>query len=176
MSLFVFQNSRRQLLEMLLDEFNKASVHRKEHEASGKAEGPNEKQRIDNLLKAVHAADQEVKRLEYWSDIRRMVREGHTNGATDDTTNWPTDMWQGLDPSGPLGNDESQAKQKGKANSELHKDAGLREALTSPQEEFRDPEEQHEFHNHSTEAVQSSAYETAEEGNGRTDKGKGRAT
>lgn len=179
MSLFVFQNSRRQLLELLLDEFNAASAHRKKHVSEGKAEGPNEKRRIDNLLNAVQAADQEVKRLEYWSDIRKMVREGHSNGAVNDNTAWPPEEWQGLDTSGPLSNEESQAKEKGKSNPEVHEDMDTLERATSGKlgETFRDPEEEHQHHHESSAAeIQSSdAYETAAEVPVSIDKGKGRA-
>jgi hypothetical protein len=73
MSMLIFQNSRRQLLATLMDTFDAAEKHRDEHKTEGKPEGEAEARRIDNLLKAVKAADVECKKLEYWSDIRRRV-------------------------------------------------------------------------------------------------------
>jgi len=77
MGTFMFQSSRRQLLADLI------SRHEESHEsqrdlASHRHEGDDAKQQehdraarwADNLMKAVHAADEQVKKLEYWSDIR----------------------------------------------------------------------------------------------------------
>jgi len=127
MALFVFQNSRRRLLAILMEQFNEASEHRKRHEDRDEAEGAKEKERIDNLLKAVHAAEQEVKDLEYWSDIQQIARSGHAPGVADGSHMWPSKQWQGLDPSGPGSNFTSQAKEKGKSPEEIQKDAEVLE-------------------------------------------------
>lgn len=109
MSMFVFQNSRRQLLMMLMEKCDAASKHRNAHEQRGEPEGRDEKRKTDNLLKAIEAADEQVKKLEYWSDQRRLVREGMT-GHID---GW-NETWQGLDQSGPGSNSTSTSKEKGK--------------------------------------------------------------
>lgn len=122
MALFVFQNSRQALLDMLMDQANAASTHREEHKNQDKEEGPEEKLRIDNLLHAIDAADREVKRLEYWSDIRKMAQRGHTAAAVDDSTSWPASQWQGLDNSGAAGHDVSGAKEDGMNHGELERE------------------------------------------------------
>ncbi|KAI8941136.1 hypothetical protein NX059_002373 [Plenodomus lindquistii] len=99
MSMLIFQNSRRQLLSTLMDRFESARDHRESHKKENKPEGDAEQRRIDNLLKAVEAADNECKKLEYWSDIRNLTEEGKAGHATDPSMGWD-DQWQGLDVSG----------------------------------------------------------------------------
>lgn len=110
MSQLVFQDSRRQLLASLMSEFDAASAHRKEHEHRKEAEDEAESRKIDNLLKAVNAADDQCRKLEYWSDIRGMVREGETKGATEPAHGWDHG-WQGVDASGPPPGREEQFKE-----------------------------------------------------------------
>ncbi|KAK7610689.1 hypothetical protein JOL62DRAFT_109956 [Phyllosticta paracitricarpa] len=70
MSLFVFQSSRRQLLSLLLQTCDAASAHRRAHAEDNEPEGPEESRKIDNLLRAVKAANEACRRLEYWSDLQ----------------------------------------------------------------------------------------------------------
>ena len=100
MSMLLFQNSRRQLLATLMDTFDAAKRHRDEHKSQDKPEGEAETHRINNLLKAVEAADAECKKLEYWSDIRGLVVEGNAGNATAESSGWD-EKWQGVDDSGP---------------------------------------------------------------------------
>jgi len=100
MSMLVFQNSRRQLLTSLMHIFDTASAHREEHMKHGEPEDEAEGRRIDNLLKAVKAADHECKKLEYWSDIRSMTENGETVGGADDAYGW-SHKWEGIDSSSP---------------------------------------------------------------------------
>lgn len=74
MSRLVFQNSRMQLLSFLKTTANEAQEHRDQHEAEDRPEGEVEKQRIDNLLAAVDAADREILGLEYWSDRKHILK------------------------------------------------------------------------------------------------------
>ena len=74
MSFLVFQNSRRQLLEFLKKTASEAQKHRDEHDAEDRPESEAETRRIDNLLKAVRAADAQIKGLEYWSDRKRVLK------------------------------------------------------------------------------------------------------
>ncbi|KAI9813225.1 MAG: hypothetical protein M1827_004167 [Pycnora praestabilis] len=83
MSSFIFQNSRRQLLAHFLHTFNTASKHRDEHVEKGEPEDDAEKRRTDNLLNTVKSADDQVKRLEYWSDVRDMAQKGESKGGAD---------------------------------------------------------------------------------------------
>ncbi|OAL53083.1 hypothetical protein IQ07DRAFT_351318 [Pyrenochaeta sp. DS3sAY3a] len=99
MSMLVFQNSRRQLLSTLMDRFDAARAHREEHKETGKSEGEAEERKINNLLKAVEAADGQCKKLEYWSDIKNLAEEGKAGDATDPSKGWD-EKWQGLDGSG----------------------------------------------------------------------------
>ena len=75
MSMFIFQNSRQQLLGYLLKTVDDASDHRDDHAQRGEAEGKAEKRRIDNLIKAIQAADKEVKNLEFWSDVKQVAHK-----------------------------------------------------------------------------------------------------
>ncbi|MCJ1302060.1 hypothetical protein MMC08_004861 [Hypocenomyce scalaris] len=109
MSYLIYQTSRRQLLAHLQQTFNNATGFRdNDSEERGSDDGA-EKRRVDNLHKAVHAADEQVKVLEYWSDVKDMAERGETKGAADDDQGWGSG-WQGLDASGPAvaGNPESQ--------------------------------------------------------------------
>jgi hypothetical protein len=99
MSMLIFQNSRRQLLSTLMNTFSEVRDHRQEHEESGKPEHDAEKRRINNLLNAVKAADAECKKLEYWSDIRKLAQSGDAGNAADPASGWDQ-KWEGLDNSG----------------------------------------------------------------------------
>lgn len=83
MSMLIFQNSRRQLLSTLMSTFDAAKEHREEHKESGEPEDETEERRINNLLEAVEAADGECKKLEYYSDIRRLEEEGDIGTGTE---------------------------------------------------------------------------------------------
>ncbi|KAK3501802.1 hypothetical protein B0T13DRAFT_211204 [Neurospora crassa] len=56
--------------------------------------------REENLHQAVKRADEEVRRLEYWSDVKEMVIEGETKDAVSTKKGWDP-RWQGVDNSGP---------------------------------------------------------------------------
>lgn len=99
MSMLVFQNSRRQLLSTLTSTIDAAQSHREKHEETGERESDVEKRRIDDLLKALEAADAECKKLEYWSDIKRLAEKGEAGTATDHDR-WGKE-WQGIDNSAP---------------------------------------------------------------------------
>jgi len=95
-----------------------AEAHRNEHKNRGEPEDEAEERYIDNLLKAIHAADDQRKRLEYWSDLRAMARKGETFGAADPSHGWGHG-WEGDDDSTPdskaLNNEEKDvSKGKGK--------------------------------------------------------------
>jgi len=95
MRLFVFQNGRMQLLATLMRRFDEAKIHRDEHEKRGEEESEAEQKYIDNLLRAVEAADEQCRRLEYWSDIKGVAREGEGVHAGDRDRVWGHD-WQGI--------------------------------------------------------------------------------
>jgi len=107
---FIFQISRRQLLAHLLHVCNAASGHRGEHIERDKPEDDVEKRRIDSLLKAVHAADEQVKGLEYWSDVKNMAQTGEGEGAADQGQGC-----RGLQGSDSAGKEESNDKDAAKA-------------------------------------------------------------
>ena len=107
-----------------MHEFEAAERHRDEHKDTGEEETDDEKAHIDNLLKAVEAADDQCKQLEYWSDVRDMARDGEILRASEHAHGWDHG-WQGLDMSGPdppggspsdsnSDNDEKQEKVVGK--------------------------------------------------------------
>lgn len=98
--MLVFQNSRRQLLSILMNTFDAAKDHRQEHKERGEPENEEEERRINNLLKAVEVADAECKKLEYWSDVKKLAENGVAGNATDPASGWDHN-WAGLDVSGP---------------------------------------------------------------------------
>ena len=112
MALFVFQASRRALLTHLTKAHD-AAVQARQAAISDDADvAPNTDddaahqlqalgRRVGYLSAAVKHADEEVRRLEYWSDIRAMARQGATQGAVDEAEGWDVTKWQGVDQSGP---------------------------------------------------------------------------
>jgi hypothetical protein len=101
MRMFIFQESRRSLLTHLLKICNEAMEKQKENNEKGKEDiDPAIQRRHENLEAAVHHADEEVKRLEYWSDVKDMAEKGETKGAADESQGWDS-RWTGLDGSGP---------------------------------------------------------------------------
>jgi hypothetical protein len=96
MSLFVFQASRRVLLTRMTEVYDETTAElQKQKEAR-----PELERRVKNLDAAIKHADEEVKRLEYWSDVKGMAEEGDSRGAVDQEQGWDP-SWQGLDRSGP---------------------------------------------------------------------------
>lgn len=111
MGMFIFQASRRTLLAHLSKTLDDAVDKKKRKKDAlvegGMLSGEEEKveeertgKRISNLMIAIRAADAEVKRLEYWSDIKEIAEEGATKGAVDEDKGWGEE-WTGLDFSGP---------------------------------------------------------------------------
>lgn len=136
MSLFIFQSSRKQLLTDLLQRHDEISKQKKDltaHSYSGEDEaGQREhkfaEKRAEYLMKAVHAADEQVKKLEYWSDIKGMAQHGNTL-LDSEGGQWDGQKWQGLaGPSSPKSDEhpvESFASKQGAEEGveELHKHA-----------------------------------------------------
>ncbi|KAK3378594.1 hypothetical protein B0H63DRAFT_480358 [Podospora didyma] len=111
MSLFVFQASRKVLLTKLTEVYDKTLSKEKTKDTPGL------ERRTENLAAAIKHADEEVRRLEYWSDVKTMAEEGGSKGAVDQTQGWDPG-WQGLDKSGPSapipkhGRSDSETSQK----------------------------------------------------------------
>ncbi|KAI0842492.1 hypothetical protein F5Y06DRAFT_128658 [Hypoxylon sp. FL0890] len=99
MSLFIFQASRRLLLAHLIklhdDQMDKG-------DKGDKGKSPATQRKAENLAEAIKHADEEVRRLEYWSDIKCMAERGESGGAVDRGKGWDRG-WEGLDKSGPKG-------------------------------------------------------------------------
>ncbi|KAK4151407.1 hypothetical protein C8A00DRAFT_17165 [Chaetomidium leptoderma] len=98
MSLFVFQASRRVLLSKLADIHDKTAADQKQEGGDANSELD---RKVKNLGAAVKHADEEVRRLEYWSDVKGMAEEGDSKGAVDQEQGWDPPTWRGLDNSGP---------------------------------------------------------------------------
>ncbi|KAI1773573.1 hypothetical protein F4818DRAFT_116271 [Hypoxylon cercidicola] len=96
MSLFVFQASRKLLLSRLIQ------LHDDEADTKHKGKSPVTRQKTENLAEAIKHADEEVRRLEYWSDIKGMAESGASRGAVDCGSGWDQG-WEGIDQSGPRG-------------------------------------------------------------------------
>lgn len=100
MKVFIFQASRRLLLSHLINIFNDAAEEVKKMTDEGKEPDPAKKQRLENLEEAVKHADDEVKKLEFWSDVKDMTAKGEVKGAMDESHGWDS-RWIGLDNSAP---------------------------------------------------------------------------
>jgi hypothetical protein len=96
MALFVFQASRRILLSKLTDIYDKTVAAQKKRGDTD----PELDRKVKNLAAAVKHADEEVRRLEYWSDVKGIAEEGDSKGAVDQKQGWDP-AWQGVDKSGP---------------------------------------------------------------------------
>lgn len=94
MSLFVFQASRQLLLSRLTQVYDEMESLEKDD-----AEGIIKEKR-KYLGAAIKHADEEVKRLSYWSDVKKVTEEGTSKGAVAESAGWNED-WQGVDQSGP---------------------------------------------------------------------------
>lgn len=94
MASLVFQASRRTLLFELNRVYEQALEELKGND-TGRLQ-----RRSNNLKGAVLHADEECRQLEYWSDVKKIVREGGTETATDKAEGWD-ESWRGVDNSGP---------------------------------------------------------------------------
>lgn len=101
MRMFIFQASRRLLLAHLLKIFNEAIEALEEGKGEDKEVGPHRQRKCDHLAKAVKHADEEVKKLEFWSDVKGIADSGASKGAVDEAQGWDEKKWTGLDRSGP---------------------------------------------------------------------------
>lgn len=98
MGWMVFQASRRQLLAHLADYCDQYRVGEPPAIPALRTPSPSppgvpagkhpdqdtpeaRHRKIDNLARAVHAADQEVKKMEFWSDVKGVARKGESATA-----------------------------------------------------------------------------------------------
>merc|ERR1712169_88430 len=94
MSIFIFQASRRLLLSHLMSVYDD-TVARLEKEDT-----QHDRERRDALKQAMEHADEEVRKLAYWSDVKQMAERGESRGVVDGDKGWCKD-WEGIDRSGP---------------------------------------------------------------------------
>ncbi|KAF2099415.1 hypothetical protein NA57DRAFT_74915 [Rhizodiscina lignyota] len=115
MSLLVFQSSRQQLLTMLLKKYEDATEEQKKENRKKKKEKEKEisagdqsmiEKNVENLRRAVEAANEECKRLEYWSDMRDVVRDGEVNDAADEPEGWDKSGADSRDAMSPCDSDD----------------------------------------------------------------------
>ncbi|ATY66105.1 peroxin Pex23-like-Penicillium chrysogenum [Cordyceps militaris] len=92
---FVFQESRRLFLCYLVAKYNEAA---KDAQAEPT---PATKNRKDALNAALRHADQEVRKLAYWSDVKHMVASGEMRLQLEDDRHQFYETFQGIDQSGP---------------------------------------------------------------------------
>jgi len=104
MALFVFQTSRKALLTRLSQVYEEAVEQQKKTTKPEEKDSKLEK-RAEYLAAAIRHGEEEVRRLEYWSDVKDMAESGATNTAVDPEHGWEERSWQGLDKSGPAGPD-----------------------------------------------------------------------
>lgn len=95
MGLFIFQASRRLLLCHLVTKFKEATRDA-EMEPT-----PAMQNRKDALNAALRHADEEVRKLAYWSDVKHMVASGETKLSLEDDRHQFYETFEGIDQSGP---------------------------------------------------------------------------
>ncbi|RGP62251.1 meiotically up-regulated 65 [Fusarium longipes] len=93
MSLFVFQQSRRILLSRLMEIHDETTAQVK------KTNTTELRERNQALKDAIHHADEEVRKLAYWSDVKQMAESGETQDAVKGDKGWDA-SWEGVDQSG----------------------------------------------------------------------------
>ncbi|KAF9774312.1 hypothetical protein IL306_007674 [Fusarium sp. DS 682] len=93
MSLFVFQQSRRILLSRLMEIHDETTAQMKKTNTSELRE------RNQALKDAVRHADEEVRKLAYWSDVKQMTESGEAKEAVRGDKGWD-ESWEGVDQSG----------------------------------------------------------------------------
>ncbi|KLU88477.1 hypothetical protein MAPG_07463 [Magnaporthiopsis poae ATCC 64411] len=99
MGFFVFQTSRRLLVARLTELHDQAQLQAKQQK--GDTSGSSRAAALERALAAaLGRADEEIKRLEYWSDVKEVAEKGHSHGAVDGECGWD-DSWEGVDNSGP---------------------------------------------------------------------------
>ena len=105
MSLLVFQASRRQLLGHLMHKYDETLA-----QLAGEQTGSEQElmQRKEALAAAIKHADEEVRELAFWSDIKRMAEGGELDAAAGgggggDGAWYDGGAYQGLSRSGPSG-------------------------------------------------------------------------
>ncbi|KAI0873170.1 hypothetical protein GGS24DRAFT_405824 [Hypoxylon argillaceum] len=105
MSMFVFQTSRKTLLARLTQLHDDVVGENAATGSASKGKSAITTAKDGNLAEAIKHADEEVRRLEYWSDIKGMAENGEAVCAVDQKQ-WDSG-WKGLDKSGAKGIDES---------------------------------------------------------------------
>lgn len=95
MALFVFQASRKILLSRLTQIYDETTQELE------KKDSDYLRNRKAALEAAITHADEETRKLAYWSDIKQMAENGETEGAVDGSKGWDHEAWQGVDQSGP---------------------------------------------------------------------------
>ncbi|KAK6507216.1 hypothetical protein TWF481_005666 [Arthrobotrys musiformis] len=81
----IFQQSRRQILQILLDTLNKSNDKRQSRNLENgfpkqepeDYDDDEEKRFIDGIGRAVDAGEEEVRKLEFWSDIKKAQHQGY---------------------------------------------------------------------------------------------------
>lgn len=94
MSLFIFQASRRLLLSHLM------AIYEDTKKTLEQTDDADLRDRKEALQSALTHADEEVRKLAYWSDVKKMAERGESKGAVDGDKGWCED-WEGIDQSGP---------------------------------------------------------------------------
>ena len=107
MSLFVFQASRRILLSRLMQVHDETTTQLK------KTNTTELRERNQALKDAVHHADEEVRKLAYWSDVKQMAESGEAKDAVKGDKGWD-ESWEGVDQSGASHPVPDNAKPNGK--------------------------------------------------------------
>ncbi|QPH05727.1 hypothetical protein C2857_003705 [Epichloe festucae Fl1] len=97
MSIFVFQASRRQLLAHLMRQYDQVVRNLEEDDNHDNKELL---QRKEALEAAVKHADEEISKLAFWSDVKKMAGRGELRPSLDGDQSW-YESRPGLDRSGP---------------------------------------------------------------------------
>jgi hypothetical protein len=110
MALFVFQASRKTLLAKLHEVYNRAVEERDKRKGHEEA-SPELERRVEHLAAAIKHADEEVKRLEFWSDVKSVAEAGTSMRIVDPPQGWkPGGKGGGECPAAPSTGQEEDGK------------------------------------------------------------------
>ncbi|RDL38075.1 Uncharacterized protein BP5553_05508 [Venustampulla echinocandica] len=123
--MFIFQASRKILLAHLHKLYEEAAEELGQHDEEGNDVDSPKQRWLRNLEVALRGADEEVKKLEFWGDVKDLAETGETKGAVDESQGWNSRIWEGIDNSGPkdvLSNPEASATESCKIGAAVLED------------------------------------------------------
>ena len=122
LSMFMYQNSRRQMLAILENAVHEVKDQRKEKGKDPPPRSPgggilppaNTPLRVEGLKKSIHAVHENIKEVEYFSDVRAMEQQFHEHDEGHPAQQETSDISSAKDQSGPRNTDTNRDNAKRK--------------------------------------------------------------